>query len=139
MYFHIYVSSAVNPFSRDQLRLLLAASVANNRRLDITGMLLYKDGNFMQVLEGEEASVKHLKGRIQQDARHRSIFTVVEGPQPERHFPEWSMGFRDLTLSSGHNAPPGFSQFLNTPLTQAEFSSNPSGAHALLQMFRDNS
>jgi hypothetical protein len=138
MFFHIYVSSAVNPFTRDQLRDLLAACVANNGGLDITGMLLYRDGNFMQVLEGEEAAVRHIQGKIQRDTRHRSIFTIVEGPQPERCFPDWSMGFRDLTSTDVHSAPAGFNQFLNTPLTPAEFSSNPSRAHVLLQMFRDN-
>lgn len=33
---------------------------ANNEKLSVSGMLFYKDGNFMQVLEGEEAIVKDL-------------------------------------------------------------------------------
>ncbi len=55
-----YVSSAVRPFAEDELADLLAVSRQNNARLGITGMLLYKDGNFMQVLEGEEAEVRTL-------------------------------------------------------------------------------
>lgn len=45
-----YVSSVVEPFSERELGELLPKSRENSRRLDITGMLLYKDGNFMQVL-----------------------------------------------------------------------------------------
>ncbi len=58
MFFLVYVSSAVRPFSRVDLDDLLATSRANNARVGITGMLLYKDGNFMQVLEGDEEAVR---------------------------------------------------------------------------------
>lgn len=46
----IYTSSAVELFREDELVELLKTSRDNNRRRGITGMLLYNDGNFLQVL-----------------------------------------------------------------------------------------
>jgi hypothetical protein len=43
-----YVSSAVHPFSPRELRDLLEECNDNNRARGITGLLLCKDGNFMQ-------------------------------------------------------------------------------------------
>jgi Sensors of blue-light using FAD. len=48
MFFLVYVSSATRPFSREDLRVLLETCRKNNAELGVTGMLLYKDGNFMQ-------------------------------------------------------------------------------------------
>jgi hypothetical protein len=52
----VYVSSATKPFSPDELSELLAQARVDNAALGITGMLLYSNGNFMQVLEGGGAS-----------------------------------------------------------------------------------
>ena len=101
----------------------------------ITGMLLYNDGNFMQVLEGEEEGVRDLFGKITRDPRHRGIITLLQEHQRERQFPEWSMGFRDLN-SPEVLSTPGYSEFLNTPLTGEEFSSAPPRAQKLLLMFK---
>ncbi len=69
MLFHlIYVSTAVKPMIGDELVSLLEQSRARNKRHRITGMLLYSDGHFMQVLEGEEASVMKIFEDISHDA-----------------------------------------------------------------------
>ena len=54
MFYTVYVSSAVDLFSDEELLKLLDVSRKNNQALDVTGMLLYKGGNFMQFLEGEK-------------------------------------------------------------------------------------
>jgi hypothetical protein len=135
MFFLVYVSSAVKLFSKSALVDLLNQSREKNYRLAITGMLLYKDGNFMQVLEGDETAVRGLHATIARDPRHRGVTTILEGPLADRSFPDWSMGFRDL------NSPevlqlPGFNEFLNTRLSEAEFSNNPSACQKLLLMFK---
>lgn len=134
MYSLTYVSSAVSPFTSRELRELLEISNRNNTRQAVTGMLLYKDGNFMQSLEGEEAAVRDTHQRIANDSRHRGLITLVQGPTPGRQFAQWSMGFRDLGADIDN--PEGYSEFLNLPLTGQEFSSNPSKAQKLLLMFR---
>ena len=60
MFHLVYVSSAVRPFSKSELVELLNVTRDNNSRLGVTGMLLYRDGNFMQVLEGGEPVVRAL-------------------------------------------------------------------------------
>jgi hypothetical protein len=131
----VYISSTVVPFSPAELTALLATSHKNNSALGITGMLLYKDGNVMQALEGEERAVRTLYAKIGRDPRHRGLLTIYQGPVLARQFQEWSMGFRDLgaveTLAT-----PGYSEFLNTPLTGKEFSSDPTRSQRLLTTFK---
>ncbi len=97
-------------------------------------MLLYKEGNFMQVLEGEESAVRDTHQKISADPRHRGLITLLQGTTPERQFSEWSMGFRNLGADT--NSPEGYSEFLNVALTSSEFELNPSKAQKLLLMFK---
>jgi Sensors of blue-light using FAD len=131
----VYVSSAVRPLSRSDLEDLLATSRENNARAGITGMLLYKDGNFMQVLEGEEEAVRALYEKIGEDPRHRGEITLREDSTEGRQFPGWSMGFRDLQSREARDVP-GYSEFMNTPLTGREFSEDPTRAQKLLLTFK---
>jgi hypothetical protein len=135
VYFIVYVSSAVDEFSADELRALLAQCVEKNTRLGVTGMLLYKGGNFMQVLEGDETAVRTLYDRIGADPRHKRIMVLLRGSQAQRQFPDWSMGFRDLR-SAEAIAVPGYSAFLDSPLTAEEFGSDPSRCWTLLKTFK---
>jgi len=48
----IYVSAATNRFNPAELRELLRLARLKNQQLDVTGMLLYHEGSFLQVLEG---------------------------------------------------------------------------------------
>lgn len=98
-------------------------------------MLLYRDGNFMQVIEGEEAMVRRVHARILQDPRHGGCITLLQGAIEAPAFPEWSMGFRDLSLSNG-DAPPGFDGFLNNTWSTTELQAVPGRALQLLHSFR---
>jgi hypothetical protein len=135
MYSSTYVSSATIPFSNDSLRALLLSSRTNNERAGITGMLLYKGGNFMQVLEGERGVVLETQNRIFGDVRHRGHIVLLAEAIPDRRFGKWSMGFRDLNAVQNV---PGYDDFLNTPLTDARFLEDPSACQKLLQIFKTN-
>jgi hypothetical protein len=135
MYYLVYVSSAASPFTPAELADLQTRCMARNTMAGITGMLLYKDGNFMQVLEGEEEAVRRVYARIGHDPRHRGLLTLLQGSQDERQFPDWTMGFRDLD-SADVRVEPGYSEFLNTPLTGAEFKANPARSQKLLLTFK---
>lgn len=131
----VYVSSATLPFSREDLRALLTTCRKNNAELGVTGLLLYKDGNFMQLLEGDEETVRGLYARIENDPRHGGEIALQQSFVEERQFPDWSMGFRDLD-STEERTTPGYSEFLNAPLTGREFSGSPSRAQKLLLTFK---
>ena len=133
----VYVSSAAENFSNDDLLALLTTSRRNNTGSGVTGMLLYKQGNFMQVLEGEEEKVRTLHHRIQSDPRHRGLITMLQQPIKARQFGAWSMGFRNLADPSLQGTP-GFSDFLNQPRRTDRFFGTPSRVQMLLRMFRQN-
>ena len=132
----IYASSAVDLFSTDDLVSLLETCRRNNTAAGVTGMLLYKAGNFMQVLEGEEETVRRLHAKIQHDPRHRGLLTLTEHMITERQFGEWSMGFRNLADSALRTVA-GYNEFLNVPLNDTEFATRPSRARRLLATFRE--
>lgn len=135
MFYLVYVSTAVRSFSRAELVALLAKSRENNARRGITGMLLYKDGNFMQALEGEETVVRRLCAAIGADPRHKGLMVVDEGFEAARQFGDWSMGFRDLN-DPDIRAIPGFVPFMNTALDAQAFGERAGECWALLNLFR---
>lgn len=131
----VYVSIATKPFTAAELLDLLDHARRNNLNSAITGMLLYKEGNFMQVLEGDEKAVKAVSAKIARDPRHHKMITLLEVQIPEREFPDWSMGFNDLDAPLSDEIP-GYSEFMNTPLTADAFSENPTRAQRLLRVFK---
>lgn len=131
----VYVSSATHPFSPAELVTLLEKARRNNASSNVTGMLLYKNGNFMQAIEGDDAVVAELHARIQHDPRHRGMITLLKRPIEERQFADWSMGFVDL-LDPVVRDLPGYNDFLDTSLTSPDFYAHPSRAHKLLMTFR---
>lgn len=135
LYYLIYVSIAHAPMEQAELIELLRVSRDNNARDDITGMLLYKDSKFMQLLEGPEAAVCVTYARIERDRRHHDVTILLEGHTPERDFRDWSMAFENLDAATASTTP-GYSGFLNTDLSVFEFASDPSKAHQLLRIFR---
>lgn len=131
----VYVSSAVETFSQAELKTLLETSRRNNALTGISGLLLYKDGNFMQVIEGEAAEIHKLHSKISHDPRHGGLITLTEKIIQHRQFPEWKMGFKNLS-DPGVRTLPGYSEFLNIPLTLDAFSAHPSRTERLLQTFK---
>jgi hypothetical protein len=135
LYHLIYVSIASGDFSEQQLVEILEISRANNARDEITGMLLYKERRFMQLLEGPESAVCATYSRIARDVRHRDATILLEGEIPERDFADWTMGFQALDGEAAR-AIPGFSPFLDAQFSVFDFRSDPSRAHQLLRVFR---
>ncbi|ROQ38373.1 acylphosphatase [Frondihabitans sp. PhB188] len=89
----VYTSTAVDTFDDDTLATLLMNSRSNNRRLGLTGFLLYRDGQFIQVLEGDDEVVRDRLRVISADPRHTDVSVLVEDEEAERLFPSWSMGY----------------------------------------------
>ncbi|MFN5290363.1 MAG: BLUF domain-containing protein [Planctomycetia bacterium] len=137
IHYLLYTSVATNPMAKDSLRELLIKAVDYNSSKGITGMLLYKDGNFMQVLEGEETAIRTLFEKISKDSRHRDILVLKEGKLQEHMFSNWSMGFRDLNSPDMQNLP-GYTQFMNLGFNSSEAYNNPNICLKMLKIFRDH-
>jgi hypothetical protein len=132
----VYVSSAVTQSSQTELLAIVQKARDFNTAHGITGMLLHKDGNFMQVLEGPRAEVLKLMEKIRQDSRHTSVLRLLMEPVNERQFKDWSMGFRDLyTLSSKEMEI--FRPYLSAASADEKFLDEPA-AYKLLRYFREN-
>jgi len=77
-----------------ELELLLTKARTANTANSLTGVLLYSNGDIMQVLEGEQEVVLHIYEKIKQDIRHRDVTTLADGRIERRNFSHWSMGFK---------------------------------------------
>jgi hypothetical protein len=99
-----YVSRAAEALTQESLLALLQQCLANNEASGLTGMLLYGNDTFVQVLEGEEAVVDAVIPKIQQDPRHSKVHFLYRKPIAQRQYTDWSMGFKRVSaqgLSDG--------------------------------------
>jgi hypothetical protein len=101
----VYSSTATKEFHDEELAGLLHVCRENNDRLDVTGMLLYRDGRFLQVLEGPRESVHSLMMTIARDPRHDDVRILLEDRIEERSFPDWTMAFESLTKQVSDEMP----------------------------------
>lgn len=92
----VYVSAATRLLDDAELEGLLRGAREHNARQGITGILLYGDGNFMQLLEGPAEAVDALYASIRRDPRHHMVTTVLEERGRAREFAEWSMAYRRI-------------------------------------------
>jgi len=92
-----YASAATRQFGPTDLAQLLAKAGSHNLQAGITGMLLYIDGSFFQVLEGDAQVVHKLYDKIQVDPRHCQAIKLIEEPIDQRTFSQWSMGYARVT------------------------------------------
>lgn len=72
----VYVSSALKDLEESEIKTILAKSVVWNNSHDLTGILLFSEGNFFQVIEGEESAIKDLYESIKQDPRHHNVLQI---------------------------------------------------------------
>ena len=70
---------------------LLGVSARNNRRDEITGVLVFADGMFIQAIEGAEHAVDGLMTRLRSDTRHRDVKVLGDDKAAKRAFPIWVM------------------------------------------------
>jgi len=134
MFHLIYLSSAVAPFSAADLQALLEISRRNNTASDVTGLLLYRDGDFLQVIEGEEAVLDQLYAKISRDPRHRRMTMLFRESIPSREFGDWSMGFRDLNTAP-EQFPEGFNDLLNSSWSEMDLSAFSRKVRPFMKMF----
>jgi hypothetical protein len=99
MFHLIYTSRARQDFGAADLKKMLTHARSNNDSVNVTGMLLYHNEAFLQVLEGDEASVRKIFKRIEKDSRHARLVTLRSQKSfgERRIFGDWSMGFANAS------------------------------------------
>lgn len=129
----IYASKASRGFDEHAIPALLEGARRNNSRKNITGMLLYVEGNFFQILEGEESAVESVFEVIRRDSRHGRVTQIIREPIAERAFSEWTMGFANLDFGDV-KARIGENDFFTDATCLEQLS--PGRARKLLDAFR---
>lgn len=89
----VYTSAAMQPMPKSKLYKILVDSRVNNKLADVTGLLVYVDGNFLQVLEGEQEVVTALLEKISKDRRHKDVKVVYKTSIENRTFNSWQMAY----------------------------------------------
>jgi len=131
-----YLSSATQPYSDGDLRELLATARPKNASLGVTGMLLYAGGSFIQTIEGEPDAVDPLFATIESDTRHRDVMVTLREEVEARSFPDWSMGFEQVTEDEARDLE-GFNDFLRASEAVRQKSLEFSRAGVFHRIFSD--
>lgn len=133
---HCIYCSASNEgeFGSEDLKALLEKCRVNNARRDVTGMLLYQQRSFFQILEGERGTVEALFEKIAADPRHTRVTRVILETIAERAFAGWSMGYPRVGAKELAQIP-GLNDFFGRASSYLELG--PGRAKTLLAAFRD--
>ena len=130
-----YVSTAVRLMSRDGLTEILQSAGRNNAQRNITGLLLYKDMSFLQIIEGRAADVHELFDTIGTDPRHHRVSLLFETEIEQREFGEWAMGFYQPAAEEFEYLP-NYSDFMQSGLIHRSLFEDQSRARGILNHFR---
>jgi len=131
MFHLIYMSSSARLLRIGELLSVLVRSRENNLRHDITGILFYRDGNFLGCLEGEEDAVKAIFRKIQADPLHDHVVTLFSEEISRREFSNWTMAFRERD----HPMPQGFNDLLNKEGNEIDLGGLPLKVRVFMRIF----
>ena len=131
----VYVSAAVKPFDAPALRQLLLRAREHNSGVDISGLMLYKESSFFQILEGPEDEVNSLFLKIERDSRHHKIMLLSKEVVKSRNFGDWSMGYVELDAKASKL--PGFIKLLDAKASFLDLQGDRRLTARLLDGFQD--
>jgi FAD-dependent sensor of blue light len=131
----VYCSASTKAaLSSTELESLLEECRQSNSTAGITGILLYQNGSFLQVLEGEQLGVEALFHKIGLDKRHHHTKKIIFEPIAKRSFAAWTMGFPKIT-SKELATIPGLNDFFHHGTSYVELGEGR--AKSLLAAFKD--
>jgi uncharacterized membrane protein (DUF373 family) len=121
--------------STQDLLALLQQSRKNNADKGVTGMLLYGNGTFLQVLEGEERAVDAIIAKIRKDPRHQNLKMLHRKTIERRQYSDWSMGFKRISDKELKNVE-GLRDFSETDFSPDYLSQHVAVVQSLMNHFR---
>ncbi|MCA9313231.1 BLUF domain-containing protein, partial [Candidatus Saccharibacteria bacterium] len=92
LYTKCYISNSVDLWNKNQLDTLFLFAKTQNVFQNITGLLLYNEGTFLQVLEGEKDMVDSLLSKIKLDKRHNQLTVMMDRSIKHRLFKNFQTG-----------------------------------------------
>jgi hypothetical protein len=130
-----YISTATQPMTTEQLIDLLQQSFENNTATGVTGMLIFGNATFLQVLEGEERVVDGLYEKIKKDPRHNSPSLLHRKPIQRRQYDDWTMGFKRVAGKELQGIE-GLRDFSETDFNSEYLKLNTAVADSIMDHFR---
>jgi hypothetical protein len=131
-----YTSRARRSFNEQDLDEMLATARIKNKALGLSGLLLYQDGLFLQVLEGHRHAVDDLLKTIEADERHDAVRLIWHREIDARDFGDWQMGF---LRSKEAWSQAGFVDILEIlPKGGIQFDERGTRAHQLIDVFKES-
>ncbi|GMN06406.1 hypothetical protein MTsPCn5_17950 [Croceitalea sp. MTPC5] len=129
MFCLVYKSVASPAFDKAAICEMLEKAKKSNKKKNITGCLIYYQGEFLQYLEGRQVSVLGLYDKIKLDDRHHDVELISHSHVEEREFENWDMAYEDFF---GDNDQLQFlrllvSSYLESP--QKAMDPNPTSGH----------
>ncbi len=89
----VYSSRSTQPVTAQKLEEILADARVGNKKNNVTGALIFVDGVFLQILEGEEPVIRKLMSSINNDSRHEAVKVIYEAQVDAPAFGSWSMAY----------------------------------------------
>lgn len=130
-----YASRATQAMNETALSEILAVARHKNDANQVTGMLVYCEGDFLQVIEGEDRVIEALYDRIADDPRHQNCRIWSDKSVTERLFANWNMGFK-ATSKATLASIPGYIDFFDPALDVAALNQPIETEQFMLMAFR---
>jgi Sensors of blue-light using FAD len=104
----VYVSAVAPLLGPDTFDTDLATWRTRNALSGLTGLLLRKNGDFLQYLEGPKPALTQLFARICSDPYHRGVIETLRELIAHREFPLWPMGYFKVPRFIGADQSPAY-------------------------------
>ncbi len=128
----VYVSSAKWLLKLEEIEYLLKRARERNKEYEITGVLLYNGGNFMQYIEGPKNNLDIIYNIICADNQHTGIIVISRETIESRQFGDWSMAYQTKDVN-GYLGSPSERKLIEKNLELPK--DNPSTAQIVLHSF----
>lgn len=127
----IYLSVATAPMEPTEIGDMLAIARKNNYSVSVSGLLVYHEQCFLQVLEGPKVAVEAIFGRVSTDPRHQHVEVQLRQVVDAKEFDGWSMAYID-----GKNDAERLAGFVDYLAQLRVTGPNDSAAHSVLRRFQ---
>lgn len=132
----IYMSAATVSFTEQDLAELLSIAKKNNEEIGVSGLLIFHEGSFLQVLEGPEEAVIETYDRIAEDPRHSEVGLLLKQEVLARSFGNWEMGYVN-TNASRFKKEEGFIDFFRRGFSLPVMRADKSMIGKVLREFKE--
>lgn len=92
----LYVSKPMPDLDSSAVDAILESALRNNPSQGLTGMLLWSETSFAQLLEGPNEAIETLLNKLKADGRHREMRVLSRTATSRRFFGDWSMASRRM-------------------------------------------